>query len=285
VFTGRQFSYVFAILILSLFSVIVIVEIVDKTRLSDPEYDASQSEVKAYNQEIPTVFIHGWKGSERSFRTMFNRLSAHYHGPERAFVVRIDPDSSVTVSGNMKNKRIPLIQILFTDNHASMEQQGIWLRSAFRVLKTKGIDRMNVVSHSMGGKAFTCYLETARNPDAYPKTEKFVAIAAPFDWIGGPNKTDFSLDQLKSNSALYKYRARIPRDLHVLAIAGVNNRHTESDGVVRLQSAFFGKYFFNPEYYSEKIIYGRNAQHSKLHENPAVDQLIADYLWKIKPKG
>ncbi|WKB37139.1 alpha/beta hydrolase [Terrilactibacillus sp. S3-3] len=31
----------------------------------------------------PTVFIHGWNGSERSFKTMLDRLSRRYDGPKK----------------------------------------------------------------------------------------------------------------------------------------------------------------------------------------------------------
>ncbi|RYM05410.1 alpha/beta hydrolase [Sporolactobacillus sp. THM7-7] len=236
---------------------------------------------------VPTVFIHGWKGGERSFRTMLDRLSHRFDGPEKAMVVRIDPDGKVMISGRIRDQAMPLVQVIFMENHASMQRQGTWLRHAFSILKNReGIARMNVVSHSMGGKAFTYYLESIENPNHYPVTEKYVAIAAPFDWIDGPlDDSAYTIDQLKTKSVLYQNRGRIQKDLNVLAIAGVMKNHKDGDGVVSIRGAFFGKYFFDPASYAEKIVYGPEAQHSRLHENPEVDKLVAQFLWGIQPKG
>jgi Uncharacterized protein with an alpha/beta hydrolase fold len=35
-----------------------------------------------------------------------------------------------------------------------------------------------------------------------------------------------------------------------------------------------------PKSYREVEIKGKNAQHSKLHENKEVDKLLIDFLWK-----
>jgi uncharacterized alpha/beta hydrolase family protein len=250
-----------------------------------PKTSAEQTS-KPNVQQIPTVFIHGWKGSERSFRTMFQRLHANYDGPARAMVVKVDPNGVVKVTGEITDQKIPLIQVLFVRNHESMEQQATWLINVFQILKRDyGISRVNVVSHSMGGKAFTCYLEKIKNPSEYPTISKYVAIAAPFDWINGPqNDNDYTISKLKQESYLYQHRQRLPENMDVLALAGEISDPHEGDGVVSLQSAYFGKYFFSPAHYTEKIVYGPDAQHSMLHENPQVDRIIARYLWHIKLK-
>ena len=36
----------------------------------------------------------------------------------------------------------------------------------------------------------------------------------------------------------------------------------------------------NAKSYQEKKITGQLAQHSQLHENPEVDELLIDFLWK-----
>ncbi|MET1249789.1 alpha/beta hydrolase [Sporolactobacillus sp. STCC-11] len=250
-----------------------------------PKTSAEQTS-KPNVQQIPTVFIHGWKGSERSFRTMFERLHANYDGPTRAMVVTVDPNGVVKLTGEITDQKIPLIQVLFVRNHESMEQQAAWLINVFRILKRDyGISRVNVVTHSMGGKAFTCYLEKIKIPAEYPTIKKYVAIAAPFDWINGPqNDNDYTISKLKQESYLYQHRQRLPKNMDVLALAGEIREPHEGDGVVTLQSAYFGKYFFSPAHYTEKMVYGPSAQHSMLHENPQVDRIIASYLWHIKPK-
>ncbi|UAK17384.1 alpha/beta hydrolase [Sporolactobacillus terrae] len=257
------------------------------TNATETAAEQTAADNKINHQQIPTVFIHGWKGSKRSYRTMLERLHANYDGPERAMIVTVRPNGVINVSGRITNQKIPIIQIIFSRNHEPMEQQAAWLNNIFRILKKNyTIDQVNVVSHSMGGKAFTCYLEKIKTPVDYPKIRKYVAIAAPFDWISGPlNDTHLSIKFLKQQSYLYHHRDRLPNNLDVLAIAGIMSNAQEGDGVVTLKSAFFGKYFFNPKHYSEKIVYGPNAQHSMLHENPEVDKIVADYLWGLRPKN
>ncbi|WP_262392468.1 alpha/beta hydrolase [Sporolactobacillus inulinus] len=92
---------------------------------------------KITHQQIPTVFIHGWKGSKRSFRTMLERLHANYDGPERAMIVTVRPNGVINVSGSITNQKIPIIQIIFSRNHEPMEQQAAWLNNIFRILKEK----------------------------------------------------------------------------------------------------------------------------------------------------
>ncbi|MFT8316849.1 MAG: alpha/beta hydrolase [Sporolactobacillus sp.] len=241
---------------------------------------------KQKTQGIPTVFIHGWTGTQHTFQAMIDNFTADYKGPQLALIVHVRPDGTVTQSGKLGKQLLPLIQIIFDNNRGTIEQQAAWLKQAFHVLKVKdGIDRMNVVSHSMGGQSFTYYLETIASPKDYPLTEKYVAIAAPFDWANGPqDDTEYTLAQLKQRSILYQKRAQIPSQLKVLAIAGVMRDARQGDGRVGLQSAFFGQYLFNPAKYSEQIIHGPKAQHSKLHENPAVNRLIAKFLWQQKPQ-
>ncbi|MCL1631823.1 alpha/beta hydrolase [Sporolactobacillus sp. CPB3-1] len=248
---------------------------------------SNTSAVRMVKRQIPTVFIHGWKGTERSFKTMLRRFKKNYNGPERAIIMTVEPNGAVKSSGQITDQKIPLIQVIFSSNHESMQQQAVWLKNVFFILKnTYHLNEVNVVSHSMGGKAFTYYLEKIENQTHYPVVKKYVAIAAPFDWISGPqNDRLYTLEQLKRESYLVQHHDRLPQDLDVLAIAGVMRNVHEGDGVVSLQGAFFGRYFFNRDHYKEKIVYGAKAQHSMLHENPQVDRIIADFLWKIHPKN
>ena len=245
---------------------------------------ASAKIVLDKKSSYPTVFIHGWNGSERSFKTMLDRLSRRYDGPKKAMIIHVRNNGTLAVTGSLSNKRIPLIQVIFDNNQATMETQANWLKTVFRDLRSReGVNKMDVVSHSMGGKSFTYCLETTGNPSEYPVTNKYIAIAAPFDWVDGPQNEDaFTLAQLEKQSVLYQMRSRLPHGLKVLAVAGVINNDDEGDGQVPLSSAFFGRYIFAGHPYQEKIVRGKNARHSRLHENPEVDKLIAQYLWGIK---
>jgi Uncharacterized protein with an alpha/beta hydrolase fold len=239
--------------------------------------DQNQSDNKT-----ATVFIHGENGNERTFRPMIQRLGKINSGLSTSRIIRVTADNKISVSGHATPGRIPLIQIVFADSRGTLQQQTGWLNTAFRYLKkNENISRMNVVAHSMGGEAFVAWLEQAGNRNDFPETMKFIPIAVPLDGSSGPRtESAVTLNQLKQSSPLYQKKSRIPSAIKVLAIAGVVGSKEQGDGQVPLRSALFGKYLFNPKNYSEKIIYGPQAAHSKLQEDTAADQQVADFLWK-----
>ncbi|WP_010631675.1 alpha/beta hydrolase [Sporolactobacillus vineae] len=223
-------------------------------------------------QKVPVVFIHGWKGSEKTFGPMIRRLQKKTSGLSDPQIIRIDAKNKITVSGKPTPGRAPLFQIVFSDSEGTIQQQIRWLNAAFHYLKkNEHITRMNVVSHSLGGVAFTSWLEQKGTSGNDPETVSFIPIAAPFDGAIG---------QVKEIRTLYPNRSRIPAGMKVLAIAGVVKNKEQGDGQVSLQSALAGKNLFRAKNYHEKVIYGTLASHSKLHENAKVDQFVADFLWK-----
>ena len=81
---------------------------------------------------------------------------------------------------------------------------------------------------------------------------------------------------------LLPLRMHYPKQIEVLNIYGNKEDGSNSDGSVSVASAQSYKYLINgrAKSYSEVEIKGKNAQHSKLHENKEVDQLLIDFLWK-----
>ena len=81
---------------------------------------------------------------------------------------------------------------------------------------------------------------------------------------------------------LLPLRKHYPRQIEVLNIYGNKEDGSNSDGSVSVASAQSYKYLINgrAKSYREVEIKGKNAQHSKLHENKEVDKLLIDFLWK-----
>lgn len=223
-------------------------------------------------QRVPVVFIHGWNGSEKTFGSMIHRLQKKNAGLSDPQIIRVDAKNKISVSGKRTPGRVPLFQIVFSSNEGTLQKQIRWLTTALHYLKkNERITQMNVVSHSLGGVVFTAWLEQRGASGSYPETVKFIPIAAPFNGANG---------QGPETRTLYPNQSHIPANIKVLAIAGVVTDKVHGDGQVSLQSALAGKSVFRSKNYQEKVIYGAQAAHSKLHENTKVDQLIADFLWK-----
>ncbi|MBO1005330.1 alpha/beta fold hydrolase [Pseudogracilibacillus auburnensis] len=237
----------------------------------------------------PTVFIHGYKGSDRSFSTMLSRMEKNKWG-HRSIICHIDRNGNIKFNGKLKrNVSQPFIQVIFEDNRARLSDQTIWLQTLMKQLKENyHIENINLVGHSMGGLAATNYLETVGDNELYPRVNKLVTIGSPFLGI---DKEEYFLQNhgealidLKPRSVgldqLVKNKAFIPKNVKVLSIAGVISDPETGDGLVSLQSALGNRYIFHESHFEQVILTDPAATHSGLHEHPGVDEYIARFLWR-----
>ena len=76
----------------------------------------------------------------------------------------------------------------------------------------------------------------------------------------------------------------VPEKLPILLIGGQLSPTDLSDGTVPLSSALAVNALLRQRgtQVTSQIIKGENAQHSQLHENPEVDQLLIEFLWPSK---
>lgn len=239
---------------------------------------------------IPTLFIHGYEGTEGTFNGMLSRLEASDLG-EKVLTVTVQPDGSVSETGSWQDQGInPLIQVLFADNKNNEWNQADWIKAVLSYLKeTHQIDEVNLVGHSMGGVSSFRYLVTYGNEDTLPTVNKFIAIGAPFnDFVTG-NETQ-TLDALSQNgpsvisdrygdfsAAIQQY----PSSTKMLNIVGNLQDGSEGDGTVPVRSGLAIGYLMQTnglDYHVEEIE-GAQAHHSQLHENVNVDKLVAEFLW------
>lgn len=252
----------------------------------------SQSQTKTVKKHVtvPTLFIHGYSGGKISFGPMINRLSTQKIG-SRSLVITVKPDDNLKISGTFdKYAKNPLIQLIFANNKSTMENQSQWIQDAMIDLKNVyHINKINLVGHSMGGVSLTDYIEKNASNKSVPTVNKIVLLGAPLNGltIGDNGKTAYDLTkngpamQSERYAELLKNSTVIPKNLKVLAIAGDTKDGRKSDGSVSVASALSAKFLYKrAASYEQKIITGKNGQHSKLHESTKVDGWITDFLWK-----
>lgn len=239
---------------------------------------------------IPTLFIHGYGGTEGSFSGMLSRFETSGWGKKR-LTVTVQPDGSVLDTGTWDNQSDnPLIQVLFTDNKNNEWNQADWIKAVLVYLKqTYQIEEVNLVGHSMGGVSSFRYLVTYGDDDSLPIVNRFVAIGAPFnDFVTGNEEQ--SLDALIQDGPLVisqrysDFAAGIqqyPKETPLLNIVGDVQDGSDGDGTVSLRSGLSIGHLMqiNEMNYSEEIVTGSQASHSQLHENSQVDKAVADFLW------
>jgi uncharacterized alpha/beta hydrolase family protein len=243
----------------------------------------SKENSSAEHTDIPTVFVHGYKGTYNSFKTMLYRFEENNWG-RRELVVYVSAEGALTWKGTLRtNSNLPpLVQVVFEKNKASIAETSIRLQSVMKGLKDKfGIEQVNLVGHSMGGLVSTNYLEATNGNSDYPKTVKFAAIGSPFAGIAKESyhrvNTGEAIIDLRPDSealnALVHNRDQFPADLEVLAIAG------SGDQVVDVDSAFAIQKVVGEEKLKKRLIEDVTIDHSGLHETEKVDKLLNKFLW------
>ncbi|MBF2398074.1 alpha/beta hydrolase [Listeria marthii] len=265
-----------------------------KKAAKEPTITANKTTKKTVNPvseiAIPTLFVHGYSGTANSFGGMIDRL-ADEGDVTKSLVMTVAADGTVSTDGNYdKFSNNPTIQVVFEDNKSSMDNQAQWIQNVMKELKNNyHIEKVYAVGHSMGGVSLTSYIEKVGSDKAYPILEKLVLIGSPLNGlvIGDDGVTAYDLTDKgpKQSSDRYsefmKNKQKIPTHLRVLNIAGDTLDGTKSDGSVSVASALSGKFIFEgqAESYQEKTFTGKNAAHSKLHENTDVDAEVSDFLW------
>lgn len=243
--------------------------------------------------DIPTLFIHGYKGGKYSFGRMIDRLDSQDNG-EKELVLTISSTGEVTekqntLKGTFKENN-PMIQVLFEDNKNHEWNQASWLRETLLYLHEKyDVSRVNMVGHSMGGVSILRYLTQYGEEDELPKVNRFIAIGSPFndfqDTFGtqtlaellkeGPNQESERFELYASELESRGY------PVETLLIAGELSEQDHSDGTVPVSSALsVYSLLLNKGYdVSYDVMKGKQAQHSRLHENEQVDEKVIDFLW------
>ncbi|KRK60697.1 cell surface hydrolase [Limosilactobacillus antri DSM 16041] len=245
----------------------------------------------------PTLFFHGGGSSYHAEEQM---VSAAKKAGVTKTVLRADVNRSgqVTLHGTMQRHAInPIVEVNYQDNRQlNFQKHGEWAANVVRVLQQRyGIDKVNMVGHSLGNISIIYYeLQNGRNP-RMPQLQKQVDIAGHFAGLnfagmpaairqpqglklaqnGKPNKMNATYREMTKVRQIY------PKgQVAVLNIVGDVGHGT--DGTVPNVSSLSLKYLVasRAKSYQVKVFHGKNAQHSKLHDNPAVNRALIKFLWE-----
>lgn len=243
-------------------------------------------------EAIPTIMLHGTFGKRRSLGGMIARFEAQ-HLAKKVLDVWVSEQGEISVLGawdNVLAKQNPIIQVTFENANATELQQALWLKQVVEELARHiHITKLNFVGHSMGGVAIMRYFVEAGNGLDIPITNKFVAIGAPFngELVHATGRTIYDLGSngpkhfFKTYRYIHAFKQRIPKNLKILNVYGDLKNRSRSDGLVSIDSARSLGFLVKDrvKQYEEYRVSGWMAQHSLLHENKEVDQLVAHYLW------
>lgn len=248
---------------------------------------------KEKNRIVPTVMMHGTKGTRRSLGSMIKRLTKAKKA-KKVMDIEVSKTGAITIDGELdyyNNGPAPLIQVIFKESDPAEWQQGMWLNDIFTKLQLEyGVVEVDFVGHSMGGITGLRYIVDHGHDYRAIQIRKLVCIGSPFnsEVVHESGITKYDCDEKGPNHFhetyryLKSYSERLPNSLRILNIYGDLKNGSKSDGVVSTSSARALKHIIEGKvnYYIEREVRGWRAQHSLLHENRQVDDLVAQFLWR-----
>lgn len=247
---------------------------------------------KFVQSTTPTLFFHGYGSSANAEKHMVEAVRKA--GVTKTIIqANVDKNGSVTLDGNIPAGAVnPIVMIQYKDNrNTDYEQDALYAKTVIEKLSQDfGFRKINVVGHSMGNMSILYYLLKNGSDANLPKIVKQVHIANHVAGLENFNlPANLTLDKKtgKPSSMNEQYkkltglRDTLPRNqIDVLNIYGDIGGNT--DGSVLNVSSQALKYLLidRARSYDEVKISGKGGQHSQLHENIEVDQIIIDFLWK-----
>ena len=204
----------------------------------------------------------------------------------------VDGNGRVTLIGSWpKGAKNPICEVNYENNRQlDFNKHGVYATNVVKALqKQYGIKKINMVGHSLGNISIIYYMLQNGKNKKMPQLQKEVNIAGHFagltfdglpsiikqpagmklDKNGKPNKMNATYKQMtQARTAYPKNQVQV---LNIIGDIGNN-----SDGRVENVSSLSLKYLVADcaKSYQVVKIKGKNAQHSKLHNNSQVDKVL-----------
>ncbi|ALD72399.1 alpha/beta hydrolase [Streptococcus gordonii] len=247
---------------------------------------------KFIQSTTPTLFFHGYGSSANAERHMTE--SARKAGVTKTIIqANVDRKGQVTIRGRIPKGAInPIVMVQYEDNrNPDYLQDAAYAKAVVEKLKQAyGFQEMKMVGHSMGNMSILYYLLEYGSEENLPKLIKQVNLANHVAGLENWNlPSNLTLDPKTGQpSAMNEQYQKLTglrevypdKQIDVLNIYGDIGGNT--DGSVLNISSQALKYLLinHAKSYKEVKISGHGGQHSRLHENSEVDQLLIDFLWR-----
>ncbi len=257
---------------------------------------SNSSNKKIQITSTPTLFFHGGGSSYHAEEHIVN--AAKKAGVTKSVIrAEVSKSGKVTLVGTWpKNAKNPICEVNYENNRQlDFNKHGDYATNVVKALQKKyGIKKINMVGHSLGNISIIYYMLQNGNKKNMPQIQKQVDIAGhfaglDFDGIpnsikqpkgmklnsnGKPNKMNSTYKQMTGVRSLYAKK-------HVKVLNIIGDIGNGSDGRVDNKSSLSLQYLVRDGNSTYRIlkINGKNAQHSKLHENVQVDKALIKFLW------
>lgn len=272
------------VLTIALFIIAIICGIIFSIENSKAKQDS-----KRFANITVTLFFHGFGSSSHAEKQMVNSLKKR-GATNTVIKANVSRTGHVLLTGKLPSKvKNPVVEVNFENNReADYSIDGKWTKNVVVALQKKyGMQKMNMVGHSMGNMDIMYYLLANADNKKLPRLCKQVDIAGHFNGILGYSRINnapinaagkpMKMDQAYRN--LLPLRNKYPnKQVKVLNIYG--NIGNGTDGRVSNNSSKSLKYLLNGRELSYQEYEIKGVSHSKLHESRRVDDLLDEFLYE-----
>lgn len=240
-------------------------------------------------EQEPIIYVHGFRGGDYTTRVMVERAMADKH-TNKFLKVTVDLLGNFKLEGTWTGDKHPIVQLVFHQKIVGVSAINYYLKFTLPFLaKRYGFKHYQTVAHSLGAPCVVWTAMRYAKKKNFPQMTKCALIAGPFDgvmYLGDiPN-----INHLTENGRpalitthyfdMWLYRKRFNRNIAVLNVYGNILDETNSDKFISVVSAKSIRYLLSPtvRYYQEVEIRGKRAEHSSMHDDPFVIDILSHFL-------
>lgn len=249
----------------------------------------------ADQEQIPIIYIHGFRGGDYTTRVMVEEAGKS-KGDPRFLKVEADLTGHIKLTGTYTGDSQPIIQLALKDRIAGYQAINYYLSFLLPFLSQKyGFTRYSAVAHSLGSPCVVATEMRYAKKKKFPHLVKCALIAGPFNgvmYLGDiPNLNHLTRSGRPSlmtphYSYMLRHRGDFNPAIQVLNIYGNVLDTTNSDRFISVISAKSIRYVLAPHarFYQEVEVRGENAEHSQMHDEPFVINILDHFLELKKQK-
>ncbi|WP_251716546.1 alpha/beta hydrolase [Lactobacillus agrestimuris] len=236
-------------------------------------------------EQIPVIYFHGFRGGDYTTKVMIDQALKDKK-TDKFLKVTLDLLGNFKLEGTWTGDKNPIVQVVFRQRIIGIYGIDYYMRMLLPFLSKKyHFKTYTAISHSL---SCPCVVRTEMRyakQKKFPHLDKCAFIAGPFNgvtYLGDiPNVniiTEKGRPSLMNPHYLYLLlnKRRFNPNISVLNIYGNVLDDTNTDKFISVVSAKSIRYILAPQSHSfrEVEIRGENAEHSWMHDNPLVIDII-----------
>ena len=253
------------------------------------ENKATIEEKRGNFEQTPIIYFHGFRGGDYTTKVMIEQACKD-KGNDKFLKVTVDLLGNFKLEGTWTGDKQPIVQVAFRQRIVGIYGIDYYMSFLLPFLaKRYKFSTYTAVAHSL---ASPCIVRTEikyAKKKKFPHLNKCVCIAGPFNrvtYLGDIPNVNILNEKGRPNlmNPHYLYllfrKRRFNPNIAFLNIYGNVLDNTNTDKFISVTSAKSIRYILAPNahLYQEVEIRGKDAEHSWMHDNPFVIDIVNKFI-------